>query len=317
MRWRGLQSLFWAGITLLLTITVADAEDAQAVRPSEFVLLVQIFLLIAVGRGLGEVMQRIGQPSVMGELLCGLLLGPSLFGWAWPEAQRAIFPSSPEQKALLEGIAQFGILLLLLLTGMETEARKGFDLLVIGMDKTLDGNGACDRKIETVCSGFRNPMAIAVAKGSHLKRPAGAGLRLLVPVSGSAVSRRGAEVAIALAQVSPDPLRVVYVSTTRDKGSRRGGASISLAREEAILKDTAAAAARYNVDVKTVLRTHTAPEQAILQEIRSSDANLVVLGVDRIAGEKLDFGSVAHAVLIESSASVLLVADGGPAPKSD
>jgi len=121
MRWRGLQSLFWAGIAFLLMITVADAEGAQAARPSEFLLLVQIALLIAVGRGLGEVMQRIGQPSVMGELLCGLLLGPSLFGWVWPDAQHAIFPSSPEQKALLDGIAQFGILLLLLLTGMETD----------------------------------------------------------------------------------------------------------------------------------------------------------------------------------------------------
>jgi Kef-type K+ transport system membrane component KefB len=102
-------------------VTVANAADEQAARPSEFLLLVQIALLIAVGRGLGDVMQRIGQPSVMGELLCGLLLGPSLFGWVWPEAQHAIFPSSPEQKALLDGIAQFGILLLLLLTGMETD----------------------------------------------------------------------------------------------------------------------------------------------------------------------------------------------------
>lgn len=102
-------------------ITVADAEGGQATRPSEFLLLVQIAILIAVGRGLGEVMQRIGQPSVVGELLGGLLLGPSLFGWLWPEAQHAIFPSSPEQNALLDGIAQFGILLLLLLTGMETD----------------------------------------------------------------------------------------------------------------------------------------------------------------------------------------------------
>src|SRR5690348_8225466 len=121
MRWSGLQSLFWAGIALLLMVTVADAEGEKAARPSEFLLLVQIALLIAAGRGLGEVMQRIGQPSVMGELLCGLLLGPSLLGWAWPEAQHAIFPPSPEQKALLDGIAQFGILLLLLLTGMETD----------------------------------------------------------------------------------------------------------------------------------------------------------------------------------------------------
>jgi len=69
------------------------------------------------------------------------------------------------------------------------------------------------------------------------------------------------------------------------------------------------------VDVRTVLRAHSAPEQAILQEIRSSNADLVVLGVDRIAGEKLDFGGVAHAVLSKSNASVLLIADGNPAPK--
>jgi len=92
-----------------------------------------------------------------------------------------------------------------------------------------------------------------------------------------------------------------------------------LAERKRLLKDTAAAAARYaaryNVDVSTVLRAHTAPEQAILQEIRSSNAGLVVLGVDRIAGEKLDFGSVAHAVLSKSNASVLLIVDGDPAPK--
>jgi Kef-type K+ transport system membrane component KefB/nucleotide-binding universal stress UspA family protein len=198
---------------------------------------------------------------------------------------------------------------------IEDEAEKGFDLLVVGMDKTLDADGSFDRKIEDIAGGFRNPMAIAVAKGPHLKPPARPGFRILVPVSGSAVSRRGAEVAIALAHTSPDPLRVIYVSTTRDKGSRRGRTSISLSREEAILKNTAAAAERYNVDVSTVLRGHTAPERAILQEIRSSNVDLVVLGVDRIAGEKLDFGSVAHAVLSKSDASVLLIADGEPAPK--
>jgi hypothetical protein len=41
----------------------------------------------------------------------------------------------------------------------------------------------------------------------------------------------------------------------------------------------------------------------------------VVLGVDRIAGDKLDFGSVAHAVISKSNASVLLIADGEAAPK--
>src|SRR5207244_2233607 len=123
MRWRVLQSLFWAGVALLLTVTMAGAAGDKAGRPSEFLLLVQISLLIASGRGLGELMQRIGQPSVIGELLSGLLLGPCFFGWIWPEAQHALFPPSPEQKAMLDGISQFGILLLLLLTGMETDLK--------------------------------------------------------------------------------------------------------------------------------------------------------------------------------------------------
>src|ERR1700712_3914177 len=123
MKWRGLRSIFWAFAVVLLLVTVAGAEGQKSARPSEFLLLVQIVILVAVGRGLGEIMQRIGQPSVIGELLGGLLLGPSLFGWVWPEAQSAIFPAAPEQKALIDGIAQFGILLLLLLTGMETDLK--------------------------------------------------------------------------------------------------------------------------------------------------------------------------------------------------
>src|SRR4051812_26289867 len=121
IRWRRTQLWLWTLAALLLTVTAAGAEGEKTARPSEFILLAPIGLLIAVGRGLGELMQRIGQPSVIGELLGGLLLGPSLFGWLWPSAHAAVFPALPEQKALIDGIAQFGILLLLLLTGMETD----------------------------------------------------------------------------------------------------------------------------------------------------------------------------------------------------
>jgi Kef-type K+ transport system membrane component KefB/nucleotide-binding universal stress UspA family protein len=746
MRWNFGRPVCWAFLVLLLTVSGAGAEAHKAAHPSEFIFMVQIALLIAVGRGLGEIMQRIGQPSVIGELLAGLLLGPSLFGWLWPEAQRAIFPQTPEQKALIEGLAQFGILLLLLLTGMETdlklvrkvgraavaisiagilvpfvcgfalgqflpenllphpearlvaslflgtalsissvkivavvvremkfmrrnvgqiivataiiddtigwiiiamifslasqgsldiwsvgkavlgtlaflglsftigrrlvfqlirwandhlvssaavisvilllmcgmalithligvhtvlgafvagvlvgespiltrqiderlrglitslfmpvffglaglnadltllkdpnllflttllvliasvgkfggayaggslgglnrrecfalasgmnargsteviiatiglsmgvlsqnlfsmivtmailttmamppmlraalarlplgkdekarlereeleekgfvanlerlllavdesanarfaahiagllagtrglpttvlhigararrqkdkreddashetlvrnaaraiaeldeessgdvdvtsrarerkageavvdEARKGFDLLVVGMDKVFAKDGF-ERKIEEVTAGFEGPLAVVVAKGHHLKPPEAGSFRILVPVSGSAVSRRGAEVAIALARTSLTPLQVVYVSTTRDKGVRRNAASVSMLKEEAILKDISAVAARYDVDVTTALRANAVPEEAILQEIRDGGADLVVMGVDRIAGEALNFGSVAAAVLRKSKVSVLLVSGGG------
>jgi Kef-type K+ transport system membrane component KefB/nucleotide-binding universal stress UspA family protein len=88
---------------------------------TEAVLIGQVVLLIVAGRLLGEVMLRLGQPAVMGQLLAGILLGPSVLGLLWPEAQHFLFPKSAEQKAMLDGLAQFGILLLLLLAGMETE----------------------------------------------------------------------------------------------------------------------------------------------------------------------------------------------------
>ena len=746
MRWRMLRSALWACAALLLMVTLADADGPKSARPSEFILIVQIVLLITVGRGLGEIMQRIGQPSVIGELLAGLLLGPSLFGWVWPAAQSAIFPSAPEQKALIEGIAQFGILLLLLLTGMETdlklvrkvgraaitisitgivvpfvcgfalgqflpesllphpeqrlvaslfmgtalsissvkivavvvremnfmrrnvgqiiiasaviddtigwiiiavifslashgsldifsvaqallgtlaflaisftigrrlvfrlirwandhlvssgavitvilllmsgmaltthligvhtvlgafiagvlvgespiltrqiderlrglisslfmpvffgmaglsadltilkdptllmltgalvliaslgkfggafvggaigglsqreslalasgmnargsteviiatiglsmgvlsqnlfsmivtmailttlamppmlraalarlplgkdekarlereeieqkgfvanlervllavdesanakfaahiagllagtrglpitvlhigprakhqekkrqdeeshesavknaaraiaeseaestrevdvttrtrqskagdavidEAQKGFDLLVVGMDKVIGDKDGFDRKIEDVTAGFDGPLAIVAARGNHLKRPATNSFKILVPVSGSGVSRRGAEVAIALARPAATSLEAIYVTTTRDKGVRRNRGTVSLFKEEGVLKDTSTLAARYGVDITTTLRSNVAPEDAILREIQNGDVDLVVMGVDRVQGDTMSFGSVAAAILKKSKVSVLLISSG-------
>src|SRR5438876_9704969 len=68
-------------------------------------------------------MNRIGQPSVMGMMPPSNMLGPSVLGVLWPDLQHAVFPRTAEQKAMLDGIAQFGILLLLLLTGMETDLK--------------------------------------------------------------------------------------------------------------------------------------------------------------------------------------------------
>ena len=57
--------------------------------------------------------QRIGQPAVMGQLLAGLLLGPSILGALWPEGQHALFPPGREQKSMLDAVSQLGILMLL------------------------------------------------------------------------------------------------------------------------------------------------------------------------------------------------------------
>jgi Kef-type K+ transport system membrane component KefB len=88
---------------------------------SDALFIAELALLLVVGRLMGEVAQRIGQPSVMGQLIGGLLLGPSFFGLVWPAAQHAIFPADPTQKSMIDAVSELGILMLLLLTGMETD----------------------------------------------------------------------------------------------------------------------------------------------------------------------------------------------------
>ena len=95
----------------------------SATGPSEVVFLAQLVILMLVGRLLGEAMQRIGQPAVMGQLLAGILLGPSVLGRALARRAARAFPARPGQKAMLDAVSQLGILLLLLLTGMETDLK--------------------------------------------------------------------------------------------------------------------------------------------------------------------------------------------------
>src|SRR5256885_2048922 len=82
-------------------------------------LLLQLACIILTARLLGEVFRAFNQPPVLGELLAGVLLGPSVLGFAWPEAYHTLFASHAE----LENIALLGLVLLMLLTGLETDVR--------------------------------------------------------------------------------------------------------------------------------------------------------------------------------------------------
>ncbi|HLH48397.1 MAG TPA: cation:proton antiporter [Roseiarcus sp.] len=94
---------------------------AGASAPSEGKFLAALVVILFASRLLGEAMQRLGQPAVIGHLVAGILLGPSFFGWIWPAGQHAVLPSDPTDRAMLAGLGQFGVLLLLLLTGMDTD----------------------------------------------------------------------------------------------------------------------------------------------------------------------------------------------------
>ncbi len=108
----------------VLAISAVPALAAEGTPgASEIVFFIQLGILMLVGRVMGEIMIKVGQPSVMGYLLAGIMLGPSLLGLIWPDLHGALFPVNAAQKTMLEAISQFGILVLLLLTGMETDLK--------------------------------------------------------------------------------------------------------------------------------------------------------------------------------------------------
>jgi Kef-type K+ transport system membrane component KefB/nucleotide-binding universal stress UspA family protein len=111
----------FAALPLCLFPVLSYAAQSTPQGTSEALFLLQVVALLVCARLMGELVQRIGQPAVMGQLIGGILLGPSLLGALSPQLQHALFPASAEQKALVEGVAQLGIMLLLLLTGMETD----------------------------------------------------------------------------------------------------------------------------------------------------------------------------------------------------
>jgi Kef-type K+ transport system membrane component KefB len=85
-------------------------------QPLQVLLL--LALVIAAAKAAGAAANRIGQPAVFGEILVGLLLGPTLLDiLAWP-----IFAAGSEGlAALVRDLAEVGVILLMLVAGLETD----------------------------------------------------------------------------------------------------------------------------------------------------------------------------------------------------
>lgn len=83
-------------------------------------LLLALATLLVAARVFGEIARRLGQAEVMGEILAGVLLGPTILGRFAPEAQKLIFPAAGTPTAItLAGIEQLAVGLFLFVAGME------------------------------------------------------------------------------------------------------------------------------------------------------------------------------------------------------
>ena len=86
-----------------------------------FIFLIQIFLLLGLARGLGELFRKWKQPTVTAEILVGILLGPTIFGRFLPALHQRIFPPDITQQCILETVSWLGLLFLLLESGLKMD----------------------------------------------------------------------------------------------------------------------------------------------------------------------------------------------------
>lgn len=148
-----LVSFFSAIIYWYLTIGVALEKGRNIIQPEskksnfmEFIdsmihnlthplaiLLAQIVTIILAARIFGWICKKIGQPSVIGEILAGIVLGPSVIGLYFPEFTATLFPV--ESLGNLQFLSQIGLILFMFVIGMELDLNvlknKAHDAVVI------------------------------------------------------------------------------------------------------------------------------------------------------------------------------------------
>jgi Kef-type K+ transport system membrane component KefB len=106
------------GAWLAAPQATALAPRSATTKPDVLVhVLIGLLAVLVVGRVLGVILRRIGQPAVIGEVLAGIVLGPSLLGRVWPEGAAFVLPS--DIAPYLGVIAQLGVILYMFLVGLE------------------------------------------------------------------------------------------------------------------------------------------------------------------------------------------------------
>ncbi|HZR36313.1 MAG TPA: cation:proton antiporter [Nevskia sp.] len=111
-RWGG--GLYPGGGAAVLATPAGAAAPVPLLR-----LLLQMLVVIGAARLCGRGFSRLGQPAVVGEIVAGVLLGPSLLGLLWPQALAALFPAA--ELAPLQLLSQVGVLLFMFGIGMEVD----------------------------------------------------------------------------------------------------------------------------------------------------------------------------------------------------
>ncbi|MEU7717512.1 cation:proton antiporter domain-containing protein [Streptomyces tibetensis] len=106
-----------AAVALLVGLAEPRQAEAAATVSAPSRLLPALVVILVVVRLVGAALRRLGQPAVVGEIVAGITLGPSVLGLFLPDVQQALFPASILPS--LDTLAQLGVVLFMFLVGME------------------------------------------------------------------------------------------------------------------------------------------------------------------------------------------------------
>ena len=94
---------------------------AEHIKEPLSILLLQVIVIVLAARVLGVLFRKIGQPSVIGEMVAGILLGPSLLGLVAPGVHQLLFPAS--SMSALRLLSQIGVVLFMFVVGIELDVQ--------------------------------------------------------------------------------------------------------------------------------------------------------------------------------------------------
>lgn len=111
-----LQSTGNSQVAITQSASLISALSANLHEPLS-ILLLQVVVIIVAARLVGLLFQRLGQPAVIGEMVAGIILGPSLLGAVFPAVQAFLFPAS--SLGLLRTLSQLGVILFMFVVGLD------------------------------------------------------------------------------------------------------------------------------------------------------------------------------------------------------